>query len=51
VRVTVSHAHYWNVSENKLTQLLVMAKALFSGEKPALGESGEVSLGSGSKTE
>jgi len=51
VRVTVSHAHYWNVSENKLTQLLVMAKALFSGEKPALGESGEVLLGSGSKTE
>ncbi len=52
VRVTVSHAHYWNVTENKLTQLLVMAKAIFSGEKPsALGESGEVVLASGSKTE
>jgi len=51
VRVTVSHTHYWNVSENKLTQLLVMAKAVFTGEKPDLGESGEVSLGSGSKTE
>ncbi|MDZ4813325.1 MAG: pyridoxamine 5'-phosphate oxidase family protein [Pseudomonadota bacterium] len=50
VRVTVSHAHYWNASENKLTQLLVMAKAVFSGEKPALGESGEASLGSASKT-
>jgi len=51
VRVTVSHAHYWNVSENKLTQLFVMAKAVFSGEKPTLGESGEVVLGSGSKTQ
>jgi len=50
VRVTVSHAHYWNVGENKLTQLLVMAKAVFSGEKPMLGESGEVVLGSGAKT-
>jgi len=46
VRVTVSHAHYWTVSENKLTQLFVMAKAVFSGEKAVLGESGEVSLGS-----
>lgn len=47
VRVTVSHAHYWNVSENKLTQLFVMAKAVFTGQKPsALGESGEVRLGS-----
>ena len=51
VCVTVSHAHYWNVNENKLTQLFVMAKAVFSGEKPgALGESGEVVLGSGCKT-
>jgi len=50
VRVTVSHAHYWNVTENKLTQLFVMAKAVFSGEKPdSLGESGEVRLGSDSK--
>ena len=50
VRVTVSHAHYWNVSENKLTQLFVMAKAVFTGEKPgALGESGEVVLSAGSK--
>jgi len=51
VRVTVSHAHYWNANESKLTQLFVMAKAVFTGEKPALGESGEASLGSGSKTE
>jgi len=51
VRVTVSHAHYWNANESKLTQLFVMAKAVFTGEKPALGESGEASLGSSSKTE
>lgn len=50
VRVTVNHAHYWNVRENKLTQLLVMAKAAFTGEKVSLGESGEASLGSGSKS-
>jgi len=51
VSVTVSHAHYWNVTESKLTQLLVMAKAVFTGEKPkTLGESGEVVLGQGSTT-
>lgn len=50
VCVTVSHAHYWNVSESKLTQLLVMAKAVFTGGSPStLGESGEVVLGSDSK--
>jgi general stress protein 26 len=51
VRVTVSHAHYWTASESKLTQLFVMAKAVFNGEKTALGESGEVSPGSGPKTQ
>jgi len=51
VRVTVRNAHYWNASENKLSQLLVMAKAVFSGEKPELGESGEALLGGGSKTD
>ena len=49
VRVTVNHAHYWNVRENKLTQLLMMAKAAFTGEKVALGESGEATVRSGSK--
>lgn len=52
VRVTVSHAHYWNVNENKLTQLLVMAKAVFTGDKSsALGDSGEVVLTGGSKAD
>lgn len=48
VCVTVSDAHYWNVPENKLTQLFVMAKAVFTGEKAELGESGKASLGSAS---
>ncbi|MDR7148816.1 general stress protein 26 [Hydrogenophaga palleronii] len=44
VAVTVQHAHYWDVKENKLTQLLVMAKAAITGKEPELGESGETSL-------
>jgi len=51
VCVTVSHAHYWNSTKNKLTQLLVMAKAVFTGEKPSLGDSGAATMGSGTKTE
>ena len=51
VRATVIRAHCRNVNENKLTHLFVRLKAVFSGEKPALGESGEVVLGSGFKTE
>ena len=43
VQVKIAHAHYWDIKENKLTQLYVMAKAAMTGEKPApLGESGEV---------
>jgi len=43
VQVKISHANYWNVKENKLTQLFVMAKAVFTGEKvDTLGESGRV---------
>ena len=49
--MTVSHAHCWNVTENKLNQLFAIAKAMFSGERPgALGEPGEVAL-NGSKTQ
>ncbi len=45
VQVQISHAHYWDIKENKLTQLFVMAKAVVSGQKPArLGESGEVRI-------
>lgn len=42
VAVAIDHAHYWDVKENKLTQLLVMAKAALTGSEPQLGESGEV---------
>ncbi|MDP2742050.1 MAG: pyridoxamine 5'-phosphate oxidase family protein [Hydrogenophaga sp.] len=44
VTVTVEHAHYWDVKENKLTQMLIMAKAAITGEEPQLGESGEAKL-------
>ena len=50
VCVTVTYAHHGNVRENKLTQLLVMAKAVFTGEKPgALDESGKVVLAAASR--
>lgn len=42
VAVEVHHAHFWDVKENQLTQLLVMAKAAITGKPPQLGESGEV---------
>lgn len=42
VVVNIHHAHYWDVKENKLTQLLVMAKSAITGQEPKLGESGEI---------
>lgn len=42
VSVRIEHAHYWDVKENQLTQLLVMAKAAITGKQAQLGESGEV---------
>lgn len=42
VVVNIHHAHYWDVKENKLVQLLAMAKAALTGTVPKLGESGEV---------
>lgn len=43
VEVRISHAHFWNVKESRLTQLFLMAKAAVTGEPPRnLGESGEV---------
>lgn len=42
VVVDIEHAHYWDVKENKLTQLMVMAKAAITGDPPRMGESGEV---------
>jgi general stress protein 26 len=42
VSVNIAHAHYWDVKENKLVQLLAMTKAVITGSVPKLGESVEV---------
>jgi general stress protein 26 len=42
VAVNITHAHYWDVKENKLVQLLAMTKAVIVGGVPKLGESVEV---------
>lgn len=45
VEVVITHAHYWDVKENKLTQLFKMAKAAVTGKPPTgMGESGEVRM-------
>jgi len=45
VEVDITHAHYWDVKENKVTQLLKMAKAVVTGKPPAgMGETGEVRI-------
>ncbi|MDB5806032.1 MAG: ral stress protein [Betaproteobacteria bacterium] len=40
--VRISHAHYWDVKENKLTQLYEMTKAAMTGKRPGIGTEGEV---------
>ncbi|MDR7095992.1 pyridoxamine 5'-phosphate oxidase family protein [Hydrogenophaga laconesensis] len=42
VAVDIGHAHYWDIKENKLVQLLAMTKAVIVGGVPRLGESVEV---------
>jgi general stress protein 26 len=42
VEVHVQHAEYWNVKENKTTQLFKMAKAAVTGERAQMGEHKEV---------
>lgn len=45
VEVQISHAHYWDVKESKITQLYKMAKAAFTDEPPRnLGESAEIRM-------
>ncbi len=45
VEVRITHAHYWDVKESKITQLLKIAKATVTGTPPAnMGESGEVRM-------
>jgi len=46
IEVKIVHAHYWNVTESKITQLYQMAKAAITGTKPEqMGQTGEVHLG------
>lgn len=42
VEVHIDHAEYWDVKESKPTQLLKMAAAAISGERPQMGEHTEV---------
>lgn len=42
--VRITHAHSWDVKENKLTQLYEMTKAAMTGKPPKLGSDGEVRL-------
>lgn len=52
VEVKIVHAHYWNVTESKITQLYQMAKAALTGTKPEhLGQTGEVRLGAAASTD
>ncbi|WP_326539165.1 pyridoxamine 5'-phosphate oxidase family protein [Pseudorhodoferax sp.] len=45
VEVRITHAHYWDVKENKLTQLFKIAKAAATGKPPTgMGESREVRM-------
>jgi general stress protein 26 len=44
VVVNITHAHYWDIKENKLVQLLAMTKAVIAGSVPKLGESVEVQV-------
>jgi general stress protein 26 len=45
VRVQITQAHYWDVKESKLGQLIKMARAAVSGTPPTdLGEHGSVRL-------
>ena len=45
LEVQVAHAEFWDVKENKMVQLLKMAKAAITGKPPAdMGEHKEMTL-------
>ena len=44
VQVKIVHAHYWDVTENKIVQLFHMAKAALTGKPPKLGEEAEIRM-------
>jgi general stress protein 26 len=51
VEVKMTKAHYWNVKENKITQLFEMVSAAVTGKPPAYtGETGDVRLTSPNTT-
>ena len=51
VEVRIAHAHWWNVRENKVTQLLKMARAAVTDRVPSgMGEQGEVRMGAASES-
>jgi general stress protein 26 len=52
IEVRIVHAHYWNVTESKITQLYLMAKAAMTGTQPEpMGQTGEVHLGDAASAE
>ena len=44
VQVEIIHANYWDVAESKPVQLFAMAKSVFTGKPPQIGEHAEVRL-------
>lgn len=44
IEVTINKAEYWDVKENKATQLFKMAKAAVTGKPPSIGEHKDVNL-------
>ena len=44
VQVEINHANYWDVTESKPVQLFAMARSVFTGKPPQLGEHGEVRM-------
>jgi general stress protein 26 len=44
VEVRLVNAEYWNIKENKVTQLLKMATAAVTGNKPEMGEHRELNV-------
>lgn len=44
LEVKILHAEYWDIHENKMTQLLKMATAAVTGNPPKMGDHKEVNL-------
>ena len=44
MQVEIIHADYWDVKESKPVQLFAMAKSVFTGKPPQLGEHAEVHM-------